>query len=123
MARKLGVSEGIHIRTPENSENWRPTKGGCDLREALPVSNTDIDAGLNKREEILRPMTEKRRRLAWFKSQIFVPPNGVMFILRRIILRFGGRYISKLARGSGGSAQADRAAFAECRCPQMRDLC
>lgn len=51
----------------------------------------------------MRPLVDRERRLVWFKSQIFVPSNGFFWVLRRIILRVGGRYIAKLAQGPGAA--------------------
>ncbi|MFC3071569.1 FAD-dependent monooxygenase [Shinella pollutisoli] len=79
-------------------------KGGYELGEAVSVTKGDVATGLAKWEETLRPMVKKELRLVWFKSQIFVPTNGFMFIVRRLVLRLGGRYIAKLSQGPGAAA-------------------
>lgn len=79
-------------------------KGGYELGEAVSAQTNDVAAGLAKWEAAIRPMTDKERRLVWFKSQIFVPSNGIMFVLRRIVLRVGGRFIARLAQGPGAGA-------------------
>lgn len=79
-------------------------KGGYELGEVLAAGEGDIDTVLTKWEEGLRPEVKKQRRIVWFKSQIFVPSNGFMSVLRRIILRIGGRFIAKLSQGPGAMA-------------------
>lgn len=79
-------------------------KGGYELGEAVSAETGDLSAALVKWDETMRPLVDKERRLVWFKSQIFVPSNGFTSVLRRLVLRLGGRYIAKLAQGPGASA-------------------
>jgi 2-polyprenyl-6-methoxyphenol hydroxylase-like FAD-dependent oxidoreductase len=80
-------------------------KGGYELGEVVSAAKGgDIAAGLAAWEETIRPVVKKQRRLVWFKSQIFVPSSGFMFVFRRLILRLGGRYIAKLSQGPGSAA-------------------
>ena len=79
-------------------------KGGYELGEALASPAGDIGAMLSKWEGVLRPLVDKERRTVWFKSQIFTPSNVFMSVLRRIVLRLGGRFIAKLAQGPGSPA-------------------
>ena len=78
-------------------------KGGHELGLALGADG-DVAAGLERWETTMRPLVHKERRLVWLKSQLFVPSNGFMSVLRRIVLRLGGRVIARLAQGSGAAA-------------------
>jgi len=78
-------------------------KGGHELGQALGADG-DVSAGLERWETTMRPLVHKERRLVWLKSQLFVPSNGFMSVLRRIVLRLGGRVIARLAQGSGAAA-------------------
>lgn len=79
-------------------------KGGYKLGEVVAAANGDIGISLARWEETMRPRVNKEHRLVWFKAQIFVPSNGFFSVLRRVILRVGGRYIARLAQGSGAPA-------------------
>ncbi|MDH0912839.1 FAD-dependent monooxygenase [Rhizobium pusense] len=72
--------------------------GGYELGAALSSATTDIDAALDRWDAKMRPFTEKQRKFVRFKSQIFVPSNMFFFVLRRIVLRLGGRYLAKLSQ-------------------------
>lgn len=74
-------------------------KGGYELGGA--VAPGDVALGLTRWEATMRPMVDKVRRLVWFKSQIFVPSNVFMSVLRRIVLRLGGRLVARLSQGPG----------------------
>ena len=71
--------------------------GGQRLGEALAGEHDDITAGLKTWEKGMRPFIAKQQRTVRLKSQLFVPSNGFFFVLRRLVLRFGGRYVARLA--------------------------
>ncbi|OAN54211.1 hypothetical protein A7Q26_24265 [Sphingobium sp. TCM1] len=72
--------------------------GGYELGEAIAAHDGDIAAGLGAWEAKMRPFVDKHRRGVRFKAQIFVPSNGFFFVLRRVVLRLGGRYLAKLSQ-------------------------
>ncbi|PZO64569.1 MAG: oxidoreductase [Paracoccus denitrificans] len=79
-------------------------KGGYELGQVLGANPSDIEKALTEWEAGVRPEVKKQGRLVSFKSQLFVPSNKFMFVLRRVILRVGGRFVTRLAQGPGASA-------------------
>ena len=71
--------------------------GGQQLGDALASHENNVSAALDAWEESLRPFIKKQRKLVWLKSQLFVPSNKFFFVLRRIVMRFGGMYLARLS--------------------------
>lgn len=71
--------------------------GGQQLGEALAASASDVPVALASWEKDMRPFIDKQRKSVWFKSQMFVPSNLFFSVLRRVVLRLGGRYLAKLS--------------------------
>ncbi len=71
--------------------------GGYELGQALGEAGSDPAVALADYESRLRPTIKGNRRLVFLKSQLFVPSNGFFNLLRRLVLRFGGRHLAKLS--------------------------
>lgn len=74
--------------------------GGQHLGDALGRHGDDIGAALAEWEAGMRAFTGRERKTVYLKSQLFVPSNPFFFVLRRIVLRRGGRFLAKLATPS-----------------------
>lgn len=77
--------------------------GGQVLGEEMAANPHDIDAALDGYERRLRPFVSKHQRLAYPKSQIFVPSGRVTFELRR---RFVERWMRKQREAVAAEAVA-----------------
>lgn len=91
-------------------------KGGYELGESLGANPQDVDQALAQWQATLRPLVAKERRVVGLKSQLFVPSSGAMSVLRRMVLRLGGRFLIRLSQGrttakpiskATGTVQAD----------------
>lgn len=67
-------------------------KGGYELAEALDKYD-DLNAAFAAWEKIMRPMVNLHQRTIKIKSEVFVPSTPARSILRRVLLRVGGRHI------------------------------
>ena len=69
--------------------------GSYELAEAISA-HEDINLALAKWEKKMRPLIKKHRLLVPLKSQVFCPSNPTASLLRRLVLRIGGRQIVKI---------------------------
>lgn len=69
--------------------------GGYELAEALSAYD-DTKTALEHWEKKMRPLIKKNRALVPLKSQIFCPSTFGTSLLRRLVLRIGGRQIVKI---------------------------
>lgn len=71
--------------------------GGYELAEAISA-HENIHVALEAWEKKMRPMIKKHRLLVPIKSQVFCPATPTVSLIRRILLRIGGRQIVKINR-------------------------
>ncbi|MEB3766360.1 FAD-dependent monooxygenase [Acinetobacter sp. MD2] len=71
--------------------------GGYELAEAISA-HEDISIALEKWEKKMRPLIRKHRLLVPLKAQVFCPANPTVSLLRRLVLRIGGRQIVRINR-------------------------
>ena len=69
--------------------------GSYELAEAVSAHD-DINIALERWEQKMRPLIKKNRLAVPLKSQIFCPVTPGISLLRRVVLRIGGRQIVKI---------------------------
>ncbi len=79
--------------------------GAAALGDALESHPDSIEDALVEWETTMRPKIKKWRSSVAFKSQVFVPANGLIARLRTALLRRGGRAIAKGRRDSTAPAK------------------